>query len=175
MEEAVECLILWFAGDTKQGRLKLEFWSPLGARTIPPVPRTGRPPRMPNTSGTCSRSCGKTRELVVQWEFFEAWKNDQSVIPDGQRGGMQSASAPAILHSWLCFYQEVGLNDQRWAGRHHEVTFQTPGVCKPGLITFAVSWSQPRTAVATGQIPSSPFSTLPWLWALVKWAEEFNS
>lgn len=29
----------------------------------------------------------------------EAWKNDQSVIADGQRGGIQSASPPPILHS----------------------------------------------------------------------------
>jgi len=30
----------------------------------------------------------------------EAWKKDQSAphLPDGQRGGMQSASPPAMLH-----------------------------------------------------------------------------
>lgn len=68
------------------------------------------------------------------------------------------------------------LTRSRMAGiMRSPLTFQGPGVCTPGLSTFPESWRQPRRAVAMGQFPTSPFSALPGLCDLVKWAEKFNS
>lgn len=132
--------------------------------------RTGRPPRLPlglvpNTAETHSRLCGE-RRLVVQGEFLRPGKMARVSFWMG-KGHLHQ---PYFI---VDSAQEVGLNYQKWAGRHHEATFHRPGVCKPGLATFPVSWRQPSRAM--GQLPCSHFSALPGLCALVKWAEKFNS